>query len=313
MRKFLRKLVEITIPIVILYVLVMLLSSPPISYDRIEREFQSNKENFFLVSEYLENSPQNDIRINFDFGNRMRANIDIEDDRVFAALSELGQQGYNVIGAYENTIHFQRWSGHVRSLGIVHSTDGNEPNLLFITRLEPLSELNWYYYEEDYNVWRTRNRENNRQDIEADTWQDSILLILFRSIPEMIAFSLIVLVMTKDAKNWKRAILIGVILAVIGYFDVQITAIMALALALFHLALDAKITRVIGGVLLGAALLIIGNLLFTFVFAVFFLEFTLEMITNNTFFHIVLGWPNIILMLVVAYILFKTTNQTIKE
>jgi len=61
-----------------------------------------------------------------------------------------------------NAVHFERWSMMEHGSGIVYSidgtiiTDGDRSGLDYLTRLEPLSEPGWYYYEEDYNEWRNR-------------------------------------------------------------------------------------------------------------------------------------------------------------
>lgn len=70
---------------------------------------------------------------------------------------------YTVINKEGNTISFQRWT-QFRDVGtgIVYSIDGhtpNESNLQFLTKLEPLSVKNWYYYEEDYNEWKSRQAQ----------------------------------------------------------------------------------------------------------------------------------------------------------
>ena len=61
------------------------------------------------------------------------------------------------MGRDRNTIYFQRWSNLDNGRGVAYSIDGSTPTLQFLTKLEPLSESNWYYYEEDYNEWKRRN------------------------------------------------------------------------------------------------------------------------------------------------------------
>ena len=69
-------------------------------------------------------------------------------------------RGYKGIGRDGNTIYFVRWTRLMDfGAGIAYSVNGkDEPELDFVTKLEPLSEDGWYFYEEDYNEWRVRKR-----------------------------------------------------------------------------------------------------------------------------------------------------------
>ena len=86
--------------------------------------------------------------------------IEIQNINIVEAINILKNKGYYVIAKYENTTHFQRWSNLDNGRGVAYSIDGSEPRLEFLTKLEKLPEHNWYYYEEDYNEWRIRNKKN---------------------------------------------------------------------------------------------------------------------------------------------------------
>jgi len=101
--------------------------------------------------------------------------IIIEDADVIYALSALIDQGYQAFVRSNNIIHFQRSTmGRHFGSGIAYSIDGVEPNygvnprdplygsaasptqIMYLTKLEPLSRPNWFYYEEDFREWRIR-------------------------------------------------------------------------------------------------------------------------------------------------------------
>ena len=143
-----------------------ILFPPVLSLEETKRDFLKNQDNIMTVTEYLINSEYSDIYIvdNYDIG-VMSANSTkdtvIEEPRVVSATSTLFRRGYSVIDKNGNTISFQR-STRLADFGsgVAYSIDGiHEPELQLLTRLEPLSVENWYYYEEDYNEFRRRIKE----------------------------------------------------------------------------------------------------------------------------------------------------------
>ena len=132
-----------------------------IEKEEMELIFNKDYELLVIVLNYLASSNHAEIYIHSTMesgelsarGHR----IDIEDVEVIDAIDALMRRGYSVIGREENTIHFQRWASRHAGRGVAYSIDGSEPSLFFLTKLEPLSVPNWYYYEEDFNEWRRRN------------------------------------------------------------------------------------------------------------------------------------------------------------
>ena len=148
------------------FILWSSLSGPRISPRQMERIFVADYDLLRVVVNYLEASEHESININqygFDglmFVGLRYGNIPISDEQVIETITTLHNRGYRTIGKSGNTIRFLRSTrGRDFGNGIVFSVDGNEPVLNFLTRLEPLPELNWYYYEEDFNEWRVRQRE----------------------------------------------------------------------------------------------------------------------------------------------------------
>ena len=127
--------------------------SPPIGKEKMEKIFDEDRELLFIVTNYLISSDyeiayippdmkDGEIYISGDYA-------EIEDVEIIKAINKLKERGYKGISIEDYTIHFQRWSNLDKGRGIAYSIDGSEPTLQFLTKLEPLSEPNWYYYEED--------------------------------------------------------------------------------------------------------------------------------------------------------------------
>jgi hypothetical protein len=137
----------------------------PLSKEDTEKDFVKNMNSIMAVTNYLINAKYNDVYIpDIEDSGVVFASgygdISIEDSQVVKAIKILlKRKGYSVISKKGNTIHFQR-STVFRNFGsgIAYSIDGSEPILQYLTKLEPLSEPNWYYYEEDFNEWDRQNK-----------------------------------------------------------------------------------------------------------------------------------------------------------
>ena len=138
--------------------------------NKIENTFNNDLELLETVVCYLENSGYESVYVHktmFDYG--------IEDKEAVKAIKQIFRRGYDVVAKSDNIIYFLRWTRFKDfGSGFVFSVDGVEPNygvdpknplygseasptqIMFLTKLEPLSESNWYYYEEDFNEWRIR-------------------------------------------------------------------------------------------------------------------------------------------------------------
>lgn len=141
---------------------------PPPSAAKMERIFNRDQDDLFTIKDYFVESKYSGIFINessyikhpdmmtvSDIGD-----VKIEDAEVLDAIKRLFEQhGYESISKDGNTIEFHEWSALLdNSRGIAYSINGiDEPEITFGTKLEPLDEEGWYYYEVDYNEWRKRH------------------------------------------------------------------------------------------------------------------------------------------------------------
>jgi len=135
-----------------------------ITEERMATIFEEDYELLTVVADYFSDLKHIESRISINtqpgmvFSNRWDM-IAIQDENVVIAISELQSRNYSVIARNDNTIYFQRWSNRNSGRGIAFSIDGTNPVLTFLTRFEPLSTPNWFYYEEDFNEWRRRYQE----------------------------------------------------------------------------------------------------------------------------------------------------------
>ena len=153
------------------FTLVLLLGPPWQGMREMERDFDRNKETIITARDYLANLEYDFLRYPTFSGETGKMSTEtrgdyflIEDEHTRNALDVLIRHGYQIIRKEGNFIVFLRWRNKDNGRGIVYSINGVPPDesvLQFLTRLEPLSEEGWYYYEEDFNEFRIRQQNNN--------------------------------------------------------------------------------------------------------------------------------------------------------
>ena len=124
------------------------------SKNAAEQLLKRDIDHILTVTEFLVNLEQPTAYINSADGSMyIGYTVNIDDEEVALAIKHLIESsGYHIIEKNNNTIYFLRWTRLMDfGGGITYSIDGqNKPELPHLTKLEPLSEENWYYYEEDY-------------------------------------------------------------------------------------------------------------------------------------------------------------------
>ena len=166
-------LIATSLPFIVPALFIILFLSPNVpGIDFMKDEFDKNREDFYLIIEYLLNSDFSDIRIHrsSQLGSGIiemfvwpeMERIVVSDPNVSDAINRLFGQGYRSINKSGNGISFLRWTTLDAGRGIVFSIDGSSPTqadgLQFLIEIQPLSEDGWYFYVDDFNVWRSRNR-----------------------------------------------------------------------------------------------------------------------------------------------------------
>ena len=150
--------------------------SPRIDHKRMEEIFTEDYELIKIVVDYFVDSEYTSIYIRFD---EDFEDFIINDERAAISFNTLKKRGYRSIKKIDNIILFHKSSrGRHFGNGIVYSIDGVEPNygvnprdplygsvesptqIMYLTKLEPLPEPNWFYYEEDFREWRLQNKSD---------------------------------------------------------------------------------------------------------------------------------------------------------
>jgi len=146
----------------------------PLDYDNIREIFEKDKDQIFTVCNYLAKSEHKSIYIASSMNNEIMSVGGIEENimevDVIQAIKILKDKRYSVIIKNENTIYFQRWSDLDSGRGVAYSADGKKPQIDCLIYLEPLQEENWYYYEEDYDMWRSNNYTNGIPNYLLGEW-----------------------------------------------------------------------------------------------------------------------------------------------
>ena len=126
-------------------------SLKPPGKEEMEKFFNKDRELLEMVVCYLEKSGCDSVYIHKNMI------VDgIEDETVVKAIDQLFKRGYKGVTKDGNTISFLRWTRLMDfGSGIAYSiNEVDDPVLQYLTKLDPLSEKRWYYYEEDYNESR---------------------------------------------------------------------------------------------------------------------------------------------------------------
>lgn len=148
-------------------------SSYSINQSNIEKSFEKDKNYLISVKNYLCSVKGNVII--YCSMDTIEMKIDgetfpINGTTITEELTKLRNLGYNTVEKGNNYVAFLKWSNLDSGRGIVYSVDGNKPNLPFLTKLEPLNEERWYYYEEDFNEWKKINGNSNIPDEILGVW-----------------------------------------------------------------------------------------------------------------------------------------------
>ncbi len=129
--------------------------------DTKEKIFSEDYETLALVADYLADLEHENVYIPSLADGEMSVSgktYCIDNDDIVKAIALLGESGYSVITKDDGIIDFVYWSTLDAGRGFAYSFNGSKPQLQFQTYLEELPTENWFYYEEDFNLWRLNNQ-----------------------------------------------------------------------------------------------------------------------------------------------------------
>lgn len=153
------------------------------SKEEVEKCFYKNINYFLNTADYIENMDglaviihdedyskkwaflncSVEYKVEDSVGTEFR-DVKIEDPELLENLKPILGYGFDTIRRSSNFILFQGWDRLADADGgLVYSLDGKTPQIEYISLCEPLNQENWYYYETDFNKWRSM------RDQKADT------------------------------------------------------------------------------------------------------------------------------------------------
>lgn len=178
MKPIIKKLIIIGTAMIILSVIIYVglfiftWFPPKIPKATMEKELNRNKETIISVIDYLTELPFEKAVVNtvenkeidlIVYNDNGAAHLTINDEAVADNIYFLFKKcNYKVLTKDGGVIIFLRWSDLDSGTGIVYSIEGytpDESSFDYLTKLEPLDEENWYYYEEDFNEWKRLNSQ----------------------------------------------------------------------------------------------------------------------------------------------------------
>ena len=141
--------------------------SPLIPPDRekTEKQFKRDRESLCIIADYLSDLDYSFVVIDKSglknetmFTGAYTRYQKINDKRVMKSLNKVLCYGkYLTVGKSDNTVFFKKWKFLEKDRGIAFSINKDEPPAVeFLVKYEKLSESGWYYYESDYEEWRTK-------------------------------------------------------------------------------------------------------------------------------------------------------------
>ncbi len=134
------------------------LQSPSDIYAQFDEDYQQLDE----IAEYLNSIENDSITITFgkpymivDFGEEK----EFENNEIKKSVLTLFTKGYLRIEKTRDTVNFERWTNPISGFAAGYAYDFSNEGTLdiqFLTKQQEMSVAGWYYYEDDYNDWRSR-------------------------------------------------------------------------------------------------------------------------------------------------------------
>ncbi len=132
--------------------------------EKTEKCFQQDGSDLRLIADYLANSEYDficidasDIKKEVMFTGHVTDDQKIDDKAVLKALKRLLKYGkYKEVRKSYDTVVFEKWHFFEQERGIATPVDKEKlPVVEYLILSEPLSEKGWYYYQADYEEWRS--------------------------------------------------------------------------------------------------------------------------------------------------------------
>ena len=146
-------------------------STKSIQEDEIDTIFAQDYVQIYETTKYLLSLEETRVYIDIEHKKvtgRFGEPIEIRSPEVKKIIDELKQKGYHEIEKKDSVVIFDLWRKSFKSeyeSGFAYSADssGDLSTIQFLIYQRALPTKEWYYYESDYNEWRTRAENGLRE------------------------------------------------------------------------------------------------------------------------------------------------------
>ena len=141
-------------------------------------------------------------------------------------------------------------------------------------------------------------------------------ILLFQGIPTAMALSILILTVNNSLKYWKTGLVIGALLGVMLFFirllpvafGIHTLIMISLYIIVFRLYFKFSFLNLIKAMLIGILIIVISEA-FIFVFLSGLLSLTIEAIFESSLILILVGWIEILLLLVISLIIYNRKKR----
>lgn len=134
--------------------------------DEIDVVFERDYAQIIAVTGYLTALEEDEVYISMDNANPNRIKgecgkpLEFYSEEIERIVGELDNKGYYQVTKRDGVVIFDVWRKPLDAefeSGFAYSADGTGElsTIQFLIGQRPLREQNWYYYEADYNEWRS--------------------------------------------------------------------------------------------------------------------------------------------------------------
>lgn len=140
--------------------------------------------------------------------------------------------------------------------------------------------------------------------------------LIFQGIPEVVALSILILVVNGDLKEWKKGVVVGVFLAIAVFFirklpisfGIHTLIFTLLATIVFKKIFDFNLLILIKTIFLGEVLIFAGEAI-SFTFLTRVIGYHMSDILNNYFLRVASGLFQILLLLFASYLFYLRNTK----
>ena len=162
--KYLKIVLNIIVAVTVVFTSLELFLNYICPYEtenEIVAEYENDNDLLNEIVQTIINSNVDSIHIYYDGEKWVYKPEDIQgitDADIDRIIRIAKRRKYSIVEKTDSYIYFQLWDNLDSSKGLIYSLIEGQPRKQYLTKMMPLSQKNWYYYETDFNEYR-RMRE----------------------------------------------------------------------------------------------------------------------------------------------------------